>query len=71
MRLRGRNTLARHEGQERGGKLGVSRIVGVGSARTQVRDVPGQGERRLDRIHRDDVVLSMGARQVRHQVEKH
>ncbi len=71
MRLRGRDPLASHEGQKGGGELRVSRLVGVGCTRPQVRDVPGQGQRCLDRIHRHDVVLSRRARQARHQVEKH
>ena len=33
--------------------------------------MPGQGQRRLNRIHRDDVVFSARARQARNQIEKH
>ena len=71
VRLRRKHTFARHESQQGSGQLRVSRLIGVGGARTQVRDVTGQGQRRLHRIHRHDVVLARRARQARHQIEKH
>ena len=71
LRLRGEHVFTCHQGQQRGGELRVYRIVRVGRARTQIRNVPGQGQRRLDRIHRHNVILSMRARQACHQVEQH
>ena len=70
LRLRREHVFARHQGQQGGGELSVSRIVRVCRTRPQVRDVTGQGQRCLHRIHRHNVVFSMRARQARNQIEK-
>ena len=71
LRLRGRNTLAGHERQQRGRKLGVDRVIRRSRACPQVGDVPGQGQRRVDLINGHHVVVTRRARQARHHIEKH